>query len=69
MYNGALQGAFHEINGFLRKYSREFPDLTIFMTGGDAKFFDKPFICDIFADSDLTLYGLNQILKFNVEQI
>lgn len=69
MYNGALQGAYHEINGFLRKYAQEFPDLTIFMTGGDAKFFDKPFICDIFADSDLTLYGLNQILIFNVEKI
>lgn len=69
MYNGALKGAYHEINGFLDQYVREFPDLTIFMTGGDAKFFDKPFICSIFAHPDLTLHGLNQILIFNVEKI
>lgn len=68
IYNGAIQGAYHEINGFIAKYKRDFPGLTIFMTGGDAKFFDKPFICDIFADSDLTLHGLNQILIFNVKK-
>ena len=65
--NGVEQGAFHEINGFIGRYSEEFNQLTIFMTGGDANFFDKPFICDIFADSDLTLFGLNKILTYNVQ--
>ncbi|MEZ4923568.1 MAG: type III pantothenate kinase [Crocinitomicaceae bacterium] len=67
IYNGVEQGAYHEINGFIQKYQEQFSELTIFMTGGDAKFFDKPFICDIFADSDLTLFGLNKILTYNVE--
>ena len=67
IYNGVEQGAFHEINGFIQRYREQYPDLTIFMTGGDANFFDKPFICDIFADSDLTLFGLNKILMHNVE--
>ncbi|UKN00161.1 type III pantothenate kinase [Paracrocinitomix mangrovi] len=64
---GVQLGAFNEINGFIRRYRHQFPELTIFMTGGDANFFDKPFIVDIFADSDLTLYGLNKILTYNVE--
>jgi type III pantothenate kinase len=67
IHNGVEQGAYHEINGFIQKYQEQFPDLTIFMTGGDAKFFDKPFICDIFADSNLTLFGLNKILMHNAE--
>ncbi|MBD3636546.1 MAG: type III pantothenate kinase [Crocinitomicaceae bacterium] len=65
--NGVVQGAYHEINGFIELYRQQFPELTIFMTGGDAKFFDKPFIVDIFADPNLTLFGLNKILKHNVE--
>lgn len=64
---GVQEGIYHEINGFIQEYSEEFSRLTIFMTGGDAKFFDKPFICDIFANSDLTLFGLNKILTYNVQ--
>ena len=67
IHNGVEQGAFHEINGFIQRYKEQFSELTIFMTGGDANFFDIPFICDIFADSDLTLFGLNKILVHNVE--
>jgi type III pantothenate kinase len=67
IYKGVQEGIYHEINGFIQEYSDEFSRLTIFMTGGDAKFFDKPFICDIFADSDLTLFGLNKILTYNVQ--
>ena len=67
IYNGVEQAIYHEINGFIKFYSEQFSDLTIFMTGGDAKNFDKPFIVDIFAHPDLTLFGLNKILKHNVE--
>jgi type III pantothenate kinase len=35
------------------------------MTGGDLKYFDKSFKNDIFANSDLTLIGLNEILRHN----
>ena len=65
--NGVEQGVYHEINGFIQQYKDDFSELTIFMTGGDANFFDKPFICDIFAHSDLTLFGLNKILTYNVQ--
>lgn len=55
----------HEISGFIERYTQEFKQLTIFMTGGDLKYFDKSFKNDIFANSNLTLIGLNEILKHN----
>lgn len=65
--NGVQQAVFHEINGFIQRYDEQFAELTIFMTGGDLKYFDKGFKNTIFADSDLTMKGLNEILKYNVE--
>lgn len=70
--NGVQQAVFHEINGFIQRYEQEFGQLTIFMTGGGAKFFDKGFKNTIFAIpvtfwADLTVFGLNEILKHNVE--
>jgi len=55
----------HEINGFIDQYNEQFPHLTIFMTGGDLKYFDKSFKKRIFANSNLTLIGLNEILRYN----
>lgn len=65
--NGVQQAIFHEINGFISRYSDQFGELTIFMTGGDLKYFDKAYKNPIFADSDLTIFGLNEILRYNVE--
>lgn len=67
IHSGVQEGAFNEINGFIQTYNKQFPHLTIFMTGGDANSFDKPFIYDIFAHPNLTLFGLNKILSYNVE--
>ena len=69
--NGVQQAIFHEINGFIQRYTAQFNGLTIFMTGGDLNFFDKGFKSSIFALpivwKDLTSYGLNEILSYNVE--
>ena len=65
--NGVQHAIFHEINGFIQRYQEQFSELTIFMTGGDLKYFDKGYKNTIFADSDLTIYGLNEILRYNVE--
>lgn len=64
---GVQQAMKYEIKGNIERYRKEFGSLTIFMTGGDAKFFDKAFEIDIFANSELTLVGLNEILSFNVQ--
>ena len=70
--NGVQQAIIHEINGFVNRYKSQFDGLTIFMTGGDANFFDRTFKKGIFAFSvnyreDLTLFGLNEILEYNVK--
>jgi type III pantothenate kinase len=66
--SGVKLGIIHEINGFIERYSLQFTDLTIFMTGGDLKYFDKAFKNRIFALPDLTLIGLNEILQHNIQQ-
>ncbi len=63
---GVQLGIIHEINGFIERYIQEFGGLTIFMTGGDLKYFDKSIKKHIFANSNLTLIGLNEILRYNV---
>ncbi len=65
--NGVQQGIAHEINGFIDRYKEEFVELTIFMTGGDLIYFEKEIKNNIFADSELTLKGLNEILNYNVQ--
>lgn len=65
---GVKLGMVHEINGFIERYRQDFDDLTIFMTGGDLKYFDKDFKNHIFANPDLTMIGLNEILQYNVQQ-
>ncbi len=70
--NGVQHAIFHEINGFIQRYQEQFGELTIFMTGGDLIYFDKVFKNTIFAnpiliEPDLTVFGLNEILRYNVE--
>lgn len=66
IHAGVRTGLIHEINGFIDRYSLDFADLTIFMTGGDLDYFDKAFKNPIFANPDLTLIGLNEILQHNI---
>lgn len=63
--SGVLNGMNAEINGLIKMYSEQFNDLTFFMTGGDARYFDLEPKNDIFADENLTLIGLFEIYKHN----
>lgn len=58
MTSGALKGAQFEIEGYINEYLMNFPELTIFLTGGDHSYFDIDFKNGIFADENLTLKGL-----------
>ncbi len=66
MVSGALEGITNEINETLRRYSKRYENLTIFLTGGDAAHFENAIIYRIFADPNLTLHGLKIILEANV---
>jgi type III pantothenate kinase len=54
-----------EILGMINYYEMLYPDLTIFMTGGDLQNFDFPQKNNIFADDNLTLKGISEIYKLN----
>jgi len=65
MLSGVIQGMIAEINGIVDLYAQQFQTLTIFLTGGDAKRFDKALKNSIFAEENLTVKGLNIILENN----
>lgn len=65
--SGVMNGAIAEINGVIERYSERYPDLKIVGTGGEMKYFEKSIKNSIFAEPNLVLTGLNQILRFNEE--
>lgn len=66
MMSGVLNGIQTEVEGFVTQYNQQYQPLTIFLTGGDLKRFDKELKNSIFADDYLTVKGLYLILKHNV---
>jgi len=66
MNTGVMIGMKAEIDGMIALYSQKYTPLTIFLTGGDHKRFDKGLKNSIFAENNLTLHGLYLILKHNV---
>jgi len=63
--SGVINGLKGELLEFMSQYKSEFKDLTFFVTGGDARYFDLDAKNDIFADRNLTIKGLYEIYKFN----
>lgn len=65
IHSGVIYGVIVEINGIIAAYQEEYIDLTVILTGGDAKFLSKQLKSSIFANSNFLLEGLNYILQFN----
>ncbi|TXI84280.1 MAG: type III pantothenate kinase [Crocinitomicaceae bacterium] len=63
--SGVINGIKAEIDQLIQRYSSENGDLTFFVTGGDAQFFDFGGKNGIFVNENLTLIGLYQIYLFN----
>ena len=62
---GAQTAAIFEMDAFISAYSARFEQLTTLITGGDAHFFALHLKNKIFAEENLVLIGLNEILNFN----
>ncbi len=63
---GVIGGLVNEIEGFIVKYNLKYPDLTVYLTGGDEKVLDRYIKNKIFVSSKfLLLEGLNFILNLN----
>ena len=60
---GVIEGLKHEIEGYIQHFSAKYPDLLVFLTGGDDFRFDKTSRCPIFADKFLVPHGLNAVLR------
>ena len=63
--SGVQQGVLSETKLIISDLKKENEDLIVIVTGGDAFFFDKALKNSIFADQNLVLKGLNEILKYN----
>lgn len=64
--SGVMNGTLAEIDGVVKRYQALYDNLTVIITGGDAKYFENDLNCNIFAKPNLTLIGLNEILLFNI---
>jgi type III pantothenate kinase len=62
---GVLKGMEYEISGYIESMKHKYPELLVFLTGGDEFSFDSSVKSIIFADRFLVLKGLNRILNYN----
>lgn len=63
--NGVINGIKYEIEGYIREFTKEYPGLFIYLTGGvhlNLHFSEK---MPIFADDFIVPKGLNRILEYN----
>ncbi len=65
IHSGVINGVLKEIDGIVQEYAKNYKDLTVILTGGDADFLSKRLKSSIFANSNFLLEGLNFILEFN----
>ncbi len=65
MHSGVINGVVQEIDGVIAQYNTENEDLTVILTGGDAKFLSLKLKSSIFANSNFLLEGLNYLLNYN----
>jgi len=65
MVSGVLNGIISELEGFIEKYLEKFGHFKAILTGGDANFFESRMKDPTFANQNLVLIGLNQILETN----
>ena len=65
IHSGVVNGVLYEIDGFIEAYKKNYENLTVILTGGDAHFLRETIKNDIFANSNFLLEGLNHILEYN----
>jgi type III pantothenate kinase len=65
IHSGVVYGVIKEIDGVVDQYQLKYSELTVILTGGDAKFLSNQLKNSIFANSNFLLEGLNFILDFN----
>lgn len=67
VHSGVMNGMNAEMLYLIAEYEQNYDKLTIFVTGGDAKYFDLVTKNNIFANENLTLEGLYKIFLLNAQ--
>jgi len=67
--SGVQFGAVAELNGIIELYKQQYPDINVVLTVAEVDFFEKRLKNSIFADQNLILKGLNEILDYNLNRI
>jgi type III pantothenate kinase len=67
MVTGVIEGIQSEMSQYMNVATELYGNLTVISTGGDFSFFEKAFKNLIFVHPYLTLQGLHEILKFNMD--
>ena len=62
--SGVVNGMTYEMDGFIASFRAIYPKLLVFLTGGNAKYFEKRIKCCNFVIPNLLSLGLNRILTF-----
>ncbi len=62
--SGVTNGLTYEIDGFIDAYKTTYPKLLVFLTGGNAKYFEKRIKNRTFVVQNLLSIGLNRILCY-----
>ena len=62
--SGVLRGMKYEIEGYIRSMRAKYPNLMVFLTGGDEINFDAGIKSIVFSDKYIVPRGLNRILDY-----
>ena len=63
--SGVQQGILAEVKTIISEYKSKNTDTVFVFTGGDSFYFEKELKSSIFANPNLVLIGLNEILDYN----
>ncbi len=66
--SGCMTGAVAETDGMIDLFREEYPELKVILSGGNINYFAGRLKNSIFAQPNIVLNGLYQILRFNVSQ-
>lgn len=67
--SGVFNGWKAEITQLILQYQTKFPDLDVYLTGGDARYFDFEQKSNIFVLEHLTLEGILEIYRLNEDSL
>jgi type III pantothenate kinase len=68
LLSGVINGTLAEIDGIIDRYREIYPEIQIVLSGGDAEYLVSKLKNEIFAVSNIVLYGLKIILDYNDKQ-